>query len=125
LVPEVVRFEGPGGSALQVEVSDDAPGLERISRDHEPGEVVRAGRRLEEALAHVRPSLRAVADTVRSLAPDSYEVEFGMKFNAESGVVIAKTALEGHFTVKLQWNRGSGADGGPGQGSDGAAGGTD
>jgi hypothetical protein len=126
-MPEVVRFEGPDGSALQVEVSDDAPGLERISRDHEPGEVVRAGRRLEEALAHVRPSLRAVADTVRSLAPDSYEVEFGMKFNAESGVVIAKTALEGHFTVKLQWHRGSGADGDPdgGQGpggTDGAAG---
>lgn len=120
-MPEVVRFEGPGGSALQVEVSDDAPGLERISRDHEPGEVVRAGRRLEDALAHVRPSLRAVADTVRSLAPDSYEVEFGMKFNAESGVVIAKTAMEGHFTVKLQWNRGSG----PGQESDGADGGTD
>lgn len=115
-----------------MEVSDDAPGLERISRDHEPGEVVRAGRRLEEALAHVRPSLRAVADTVRSLAPDSYEVEFGMKFNAESGVVIAKTALEGHFTVKLQWHRGPGADGDPdpGRGPDdaaagGAAGGTD
>lgn len=107
---EVVRFDGPDGSALQVEVDEDdgSGGRLPVGRGREPGGVVHAGQRLEDALAHVRPSLQAVADAVRSLAPDAYEVEFGMKFNAESGVVIAKTAMEGHFTVKLQWNRPAG-----------------
>ncbi|MCX4450046.1 CU044_2847 family protein [Streptomyces sp. NPDC087866] len=100
---EVVSFEGPDGASLQVEVDDDAPGLERISRDS--GEVVRAGRRLEDALAQTRPALRSVMESVRALGPDAYEIEFGMKFNAESGVVIAKTAIEGHFSVKVSWNR--------------------
>ncbi|MGC4950467.1 CU044_2847 family protein [Streptomyces sp. DT224] len=102
-MPEVVSFEGPDGASLQVEVPDDAPGLERISRDS--GEVVRAGRRLEDALAQARPALRSVMESVRALGPDAYEIEFGMKFNAESGVVIAKTAIEGHFAVKVSWNR--------------------
>ncbi|MYQ77021.1 hypothetical protein GTW64_07890 [Streptomyces sp. SID4923] len=98
-----MSFEGPDGASLQVEVPDDAPGLERISRDS--GEVVRAGRRLEDALAQTRPALRSVMESVRALGPDAYEIEFGMKFNAESGVVIAKTAIEGHFAVKVSWNR--------------------
>ncbi len=100
---ELVRFSGPEGASLLVEVEDDGPGLELISRD--PDGVVQAGRRLEDALAAVRPAIRSVVDSVRSLAPDEYEVEFGMKLNAESGVVIAKTAVEGHFTVRIHWNR--------------------
>jgi predicted nucleic acid-binding Zn-ribbon protein len=100
---ELVRFTGPDGASLLVEVEDDAPGLERISRDS--GGVVQAGRRLEDALEAVRPAIRSVVDSVRTLAPDEYEVEFGMKLNAESGVVIAKTAVEGHFAVKIHWSR--------------------
>lgn len=64
-----------------------------------------AGRRLEDALAQARPAIRSVVDSVRALGPDEYEIEFGMKFNAESGVVIAKTAVEGHFMVKVRWTR--------------------
>ncbi|WP_329262367.1 hypothetical protein OG223_45265 [Streptomyces sp. NBC_01478] len=100
---ELVRFHGPDGASLIVEVEDDDTGLELISRD--PTGVVQAGRRLEDALAAVRPALRSVVDSVRTLAPDEYEVEFGMKLNAESGVVIAKSSIEGHFNVKIRWCR--------------------
>ncbi|MFB6988901.1 MULTISPECIES: CU044_2847 family protein [unclassified Streptomyces] len=100
---EVVRFAGPDGTSLHVEVAEDAPGLERIARDSD--DVVRAGQRLEDALAQARPAIRSVVDSVRALGPDACEIEFGVKFNAESGVVIAKTAIEGHFVVKVQWSR--------------------
>ncbi|MFB0626281.1 CU044_2847 family protein [Streptomyces sp. AB3(2024)] len=100
---ELVRFDGPDGASLIVEVEEDSPGLERISRDSDG--VVRAGRRLEDALTAVRPAIRSVVDSVKALAPDEYEVEFGMKLNAESGVVIAKTAMEGHFSVRIHWSR--------------------
>uniref|UniRef100_A0AAU2JL89 Trypsin-co-occurring domain-containing protein n=1 Tax=Streptomyces sp. NBC_00049 TaxID=2903617 RepID=A0AAU2JL89_9ACTN len=100
---ELVRFEGPDGTSLLIEAEEDAPGLERISRD--AGGVVQAGRRLEDALTEVRPAIRSVIDSVKALGPDEYEVEFGMKLNAESGVVIAKTAVEGHFSVRIHWSR--------------------
>ncbi|MFE3325935.1 CU044_2847 family protein [Streptomyces sp. NPDC059176] len=100
---EIVRFAGPEGASLLVEVDEDAPGLERISRDS--AGVAEAGRRLEDALATARPAISAVVDSVKALAPDGFEVEFGVKLSAEAGVVVAKTAVEGHFTVKVHWSR--------------------
>lgn len=100
---EIVRFAGPDGASLLVEVDEDSPGLERISRDS--AGVAEAGRRLEDALATARPAIRSVIDSVRALAPDEYEVEFGVKLSAEAGVVVAKTAVEGHFNVKVHWSR--------------------
>ncbi|KUN06180.1 hypothetical protein AQI95_14900 [Streptomyces yokosukanensis] len=100
---EVVSFAGPDGSCLNVEVADEASGLERISRD--PDGTARAGRHLMDALAQARPAITSVIDSVRELGPDGYEIEFGLKFNAETGVVIAKTTVEGHFVVKVNWTR--------------------
>ncbi|GHJ47139.1 hypothetical protein Cs7R123_44810 [Catellatospora sp. TT07R-123] len=107
---ELVRFQTDEGAELVVEVDDDAPGLERISRDSHG--VAQATRDLEAALAQVQPSLRRVVAMVRSLSPDSHEVEFGLKLNAEAGAVIAKTSIEGHFVVRMTWEgrqRGAGA----------------
>ena len=98
---EVVRFAGPDGASLLVEVDDDAPGLERISRDS--AGIAEAGQRLDDALAAARPAIRSVIDSIKALAPDEYEVEFGVKLNAEAGVIVAKTAVEGHFNVKVHW----------------------
>jgi hypothetical protein len=102
-VSELVRFEGPEGSELVVEVADDTPGLELISR-REDG-VVEARRRLRESLESTLPTLRSVVETARALAPQEMEIEFGMKFTAEAGVVVAKTATEGHFALRLRWAR--------------------
>ncbi|WP_333736018.1 CU044_2847 family protein [Streptomyces sp. IBSBF 2806] len=100
---ELVRFEGPDGTSLIAEVDDDAPGMERISRTSDA--VADARRRLDEAFAVARPAIRTVVETVGELAPDEWEIDFGIKLNVESGVVVARTAAEGHFTVKLRWSR--------------------
>lgn len=36
-------------------------------------------------------------------APDEVEVAFGVKLVAQAGAVVAKTATEGHFVVRLRW----------------------
>ncbi|MET9073355.1 CU044_2847 family protein [Streptomyces sp. NPDC004232] len=104
---ELVRFQGPEGSELVVEVADDTPGLELISR-REDG-IVEATRRIRESLESTLPTLRSVVDTARALAPQEMEIDFGMKFTAEAGVVVARTAAEGHFAVRLRWTRPDGA----------------
>jgi hypothetical protein len=35
--------------------------------------------------------------------PDELGVEFGIKFTAEAGALIAKTALEGNIKISLKW----------------------
>lgn len=98
----VVRFsEEEGIPDVYVEVEPDSPGLERITRGGKG--IVDAGGTIEEALGSVRPVLESLTKTLTDLAPQSWAVEFGIKLNAETGVVVAKSALEGHFVVKLNW----------------------
>jgi len=63
--------------------------------------------RFEDALANVRDAaqiaLRTFRDGQDDCAPDEVELEFGVKFGTEAGAMIAKTALEGQFTVRLKW----------------------
>jgi hypothetical protein len=101
---ELVRFEDQNGAALLVEVDEESLGVQRIKRDDNG--VVEAGKRLDEALAAAQPTIRTVIQTLTQLVPDEHEIEFGIKLNAEAGVVVAKSAVEGHFNVKLLWRRG-------------------
>jgi len=103
---QLVSFPSDAGPSLLVEVSDNDYGIERIAR--RDGGIVQATENLEEALGRAMPTLRTVIRSIRSLAPDTAEIEFGMTLTAEAGVVVAKTAVEGHFTVTLSW---SGSDG--------------
>lgn len=98
---ELVRFDTTEGAPLLIEVDSDSYGMERIAR--RGNGVVDATQTLEEALRAAAPTVRAVVQTIKDLAPDEHEIEFGIKLNAELGVVVAKSALEGHFTVKLRW----------------------
>jgi Trypsin-co-occurring domain 1 len=99
---QLVSFLSDAGPPLLVEVSDDSPGLERVAR--EDGGIVQATEKLEDALKRSMPTLRTIINSVRSLAPDQAQVEFGITLAAEAGVVVAKTAVEGHFTVTLSWS---------------------
>ncbi|MFI5772317.1 CU044_2847 family protein [Streptomyces sp. NPDC051658] len=95
------------GTALRVEVDgQQGSGIDRVGRGS-PSDVVRgSAETLQDALAHIRPAVEAVAESVRNLTskPDSVSVEFGIKLSAEAGVVVAKAASEANFAVRLEWN---------------------
>ncbi len=99
---EVVRFQVGDDSSVLIEVDEDAFGVERVSRG--PDGVVEAGRRLTEALGSVRDAAQASIDVLHTLSPDGLELQFGVKLAGEAGAIIAKTAAEGHFSVKLTWS---------------------
>lgn len=106
---QLASFPSDAGPPLLVEVSPTDYGVERVAR--EEGGVVQATEKLEDALGRAMPTLRSVVQSIKSLAPDNAAIEFGIVLSAEAGVVVAKTAVEGHFTVTLSWNgAGSGAD---------------
>jgi hypothetical protein len=98
----ILAFDTPEGESIKIEVDDSRTGPQRVSRD---GQVIEAGRRLEEVLAQARPTVHAVLASISGLAADEREIEFGIKLTAEAGVVVAKTALEGNFVLRLKWVR--------------------
>lgn len=86
------------------DVDEPLSGSERVSRRGE-NLVVALDERLESALASVRPAAEAVIEAFRALSPDEVAVEFGLRLDAQAGVVVAKTGASGHFTVSLKWAR--------------------
>jgi hypothetical protein len=100
----LVSFPSESGPPLLVEVAETDYGVERVAR--EDGVIVQASEKLEEALGRAIPTLRSVVNSIRTLAPDEAQIEFGLKLSAETGVVISKAALEAHFTVTLSWSKG-------------------
>lgn len=102
---ELVRFDVGDGATVVVELKDDEPGIERASRDGD--RVLRAAVNLDGALEQVRTLANAALEKLRGLAerPAEIEVEFGLRLNAETGVVIARTQAEGHVQVRLTWHK--------------------
>src|SRR5687768_8477275 len=60
-----------------------------------------------QALRRVKTAANELSDCIRSMAvePDSWEIAFGVKLNAQAGAIIAKASAEANFTVKLNWSR--------------------
>lgn len=98
---EVVRYEVGSGTVL-VEVADNSYGVEHPARNEQG--ILDAGRRLEDALAAVRPAAAAAVDAMREIAPEHMEVEFGVKLAGTAGAVIARNTADGHFILRMSWS---------------------
>ncbi|GIF99495.1 CU044_2847 family protein [Catellatospora citrea] len=98
------------GTRLLVEPSDGERDelVEAGVGDH----ITTARDSFQTMMSRLRPVIQTVTDQVSSLPrrPDKFTVEIGIKITAESGVVIAKAASEGHLTLTMEW---SGPERGP------------
>jgi hypothetical protein len=105
-VSHIVDFRLEDGGTMHVEVDEQVSG--GVVRSARPGQVVgQAGQSLEEALDKAMPAAQALITKLRGLGsrPDEIEVVFGLKLSGELGAVLAKTGVEGNFSVKLTWKQ--------------------
>lgn len=98
---EVVRYEVGSGTVL-VEVDDNSYGVDHPARNEQG--ILDAGRRLEDAIAGIRPAAVAVVEAMRELAPEKMEVEFGVKLAGNAGALIARNSADGHFILRMSWS---------------------
>lgn len=85
-----------------VEAEESSFGVEHPSRDEQG--IQDTGRRLEDALASVRPAAKAAAEVLGDLAPEHLEIQFGVKLAGAAGAIIARNVTEAHFIVKMSWS---------------------
>jgi hypothetical protein len=104
---ELMQFTVGGRDSVMVEV--DSPTY--LDGNAGIGPAGRGGRSDLPAtfaahLQSVREAATAALDVFRSsMSPDEVRLSFGVKFTAEAGAVIARTALEGNLGVELVWHR--------------------
>ncbi|MFF0445151.1 CU044_2847 family protein [Streptomyces sp. NPDC004609] len=105
---ELIRFRTEDGGEAVVEIADDEPGVVSVSRVGDA--IAEATGSLEAGLDRVRAVARTTLDRLVAMPepPEEVTVEFGVRFNAKAGAVIAHTEAEGHLKVSMVWRRHSG-----------------
>lgn len=89
-----------GGTVLVEVVSAEDEGPTRAG----VGDMIKkASQTLEKSLSALEPVGRALVQRLRGLSPQEVSIEFGVKLTGEHGLIIARGAAEGSFTVKLTW----------------------
>lgn len=108
----LVEFPLESGGSIVVEVEDRMPSESVVRRGIgqpvRPGEIaVKAGQTLESAFSRIQPAAVAMVAKLRDLmdAPDEIEIHFGIQLSAEVGAIVAHTAGEANFNVRLTWKR--------------------
>jgi hypothetical protein len=100
-VKRLVQFELEDGTPVFLEI-EDHEGRQRISRGE--GAIEKAETRFADAIGRVKPAAEAVLNAFRELnTPQEIALEFGIKFNAQAGAIIASVDSEATFKVSLKW----------------------
>ena len=84
------------------------PGLKQVSLA--PADLAgKSTEALDSTMNTIHHMAGRVFATVDALAnrPTQVDVEFGIKFDAQAGALIAKAGMEASINVKLTWERGS------------------
>ncbi|MEV0639559.1 CU044_2847 family protein [Streptomyces sp. NPDC050619] len=101
---QLLRFPSQDGDDfLVVEVAQDEPGVVEVSRLGNA--VADATASFEEGIDRIRSAAASALRRLRDMPsrPSEVSLEFGMRFNAEFGAVIAKSEGEAHVQVTMTW----------------------
>jgi hypothetical protein len=84
------------------------PGLRQVSFSPE-NLAEKSAQALDKAMSTVRLMGQRVTETVKGInvadRPSKVELEFGLKFDAEAGALVAKASTEAAFKVVLTWEQ--------------------
>ena len=101
----VMEFKMDDDTPIYVEFAQaDGYDAERVSVG-ERG-FIEAQQRFTDAIARVKPAAEFVLNAFREMnEPDQIGLDFGIKFNAKAGAVLASVDSEATFKVTLIWKK--------------------
>jgi|GEM_PF-1486154 len=99
--------DGAPPSYLVVE-ADSSDVADVVLASPDPGKVAAtAAQSLERSLESLNPVLRAIKEKLAEATPHTFEVQFGVKFGGETGIILAKGTAEVNLTIKMTWSNGT------------------
>ena len=109
-----IKYKTDEGNEVWIEIEDEGEDDQFVTDDDDHGsDTVQASDdslaekvKLSKVLESIKPLVNAIYKQVEDVAvrPQEVAVEFGMKFNAQVGVVLAKATTGANMTIKLKWN---------------------
>jgi hypothetical protein len=111
---QIAQFSVPGG-VVYVEAADKlrAGGEERAAAIETIGKYLRGGGDadspapdLSERVSPIIAALKVVQEKLVAVGnPNTVELEAGIKFTGEAGVILSKYGAEASISIKLTWHR--------------------
>ena len=89
-----------------------APGVEKVTRGMPPAAPPNIAEKSAQVLSSAMNAIHNMAQRVKGTIdalpdrPDTVEVSFGLKLDAEAGALVARAGTEASINVKLSWKRG-------------------
>lgn len=80
--------------------------LQRVARGDGTAESAptKAAKRFDEALEGIRPAAERVLKVFEEMnSPEEISLEFGIKFGAKTGVILASADSEATFKIAIKW----------------------
>ncbi|SOC19874.1 CU044_2847 family protein [Rhodobacter maris] len=113
MATNIQLFELKSGARVAVEVPAEMQMHSFGRSDRLPGAVIEeTGQRFSDALQGVQDAVQEILQGfAKTVAPDSMELTFGLKFSAASGVVLASADAEAALTLKATWKKAAPAEG--------------
>lgn len=107
MTKQLVEFELEDGTSVVFETDrDESDGsIERISRGgDENDQPKKAVQTFNKVAKSIQPAAQIVLDSLKEMnSPKEIQLEFGLKFGAKTGVILASADTEVNFKVTVKW----------------------
>lgn len=87
---------------MEIDDQEEVYGMQRVARNDDG--IEEAESRFAAAIERVKPAAKKVLEAFQEMnTPDEIGLEFGVKFNAKAGAILASVDSEATFKVSLKW----------------------
>jgi hypothetical protein len=115
-VSQIINFDLRDGGQIAVEAQGGgAPGGPKpVMRGSITDRMHQSAGDFENAVSVIHPVAAALIAKLKNLGEgtEAVDLKFGIKFNAEAGVVIASTSTEASVEISIKWRRPTASPGG-------------
>src|SRR5574341_1266306 len=99
-----IEYNNADGSMILVELVEPSSKVVKASRDGI--NVIETGKRLSQAFASARGSIKELITEMNAMEIDEAEVKFGLKAVGEAGILaVGKIGGETNYEITLKWKK--------------------
>jgi Trypsin-co-occurring domain 1 len=101
----LLEFKLDNGESAFVQIEEpESQVRQRVSRGGADNTNVQAERTFSQALSCIAPVGNALLTSLKDInTPDEIQLEFGLTFNANAGVIFTSAGTEASFKVSITW----------------------
>jgi hypothetical protein len=101
---DIYIFDSKHGPIYIEKPRQRQPGSKTPTAKDGTSKTIKVKQSFEDAMGNVEALYKSLGDVVQKIAPDSFDIEVGVKFNVSTGFFVLTAGTDIEFKVSLKWN---------------------